>query len=180
MSERSLVLGVAGLYALVLSAAAIGKVDSLRKWSRLVGEITPVGHPLRPLLLHGLPILEATVVLFLVLDPTRGLLAAGGLLLVLAAGAAALLPRLRGHECNCFGAIAHGTLNGWLVVRNACLAAGAAGIGLGARDLPAAPMPVAYVGSVGLVGMAILLVAQFQQFLSIEAVTRIDGGEPMT
>ena len=117
---------VAGAYALIFLAAALGKLDSWAAWSRLSREIARsdlLGSAVRSVV----PAVEGLVGVLCFVAPTAGLAAAAVLLAFFALAILLLSRRLAGEDCNCFGAIAPATISPRLAARNLALAIIAAG-----------------------------------------------------
>jgi hypothetical protein len=123
---KALADSAAGVCLLLFLAATHGKLDSWRQWSRLSNEI-PGPTVLRRGVRVIVPEVEGTVVVLSFAAPIVGLAAGAVVLAVFAVAVALLAQRLAGQECNCFGAIAPGTISQRLAVRNMAFAALAAG-----------------------------------------------------
>lgn len=128
----------AGASALVFLAAALGKLDSWRQWSRLCEEIPGPGVLGRVVRIM-VPALEGIIVVLSFAFPIVGLAAAALALTGFGLAVLLLARRLEGHECNCFGAIAPGTISQRLAARNVTLA-GVGGVSwYAARDRTTTP-----------------------------------------
>lgn len=111
----------AGACALVFMAAALGKLDGWRRWAQLTEDISGppfIGRFVR----FAVPGVEGTIVVLSYASPTVGLAAGAVALGSFAAGVSLLARQLAGRECNCFGAIAPGTIGPHLATRNSILA----------------------------------------------------------
>ena len=161
MTEASQLAAAA--VSLVFAIAALGKADSWPAWSR-IAEWLPFGRIVNQAVRFAIPSAEGLVAMAAVAVPVWGLAAATVLLITFALAVLGLSPRLRGEQCNCFGAAMPSQIGSALAVRNLVLAT-ATGLAALAAHHSAAPrpgVPELFV-TCGLVGILILAVAEFRR-----------------
>jgi hypothetical protein len=125
----TLVQIAAAVYAALLFAAMVGKVDSWRAWHDTLRAVSPLPQWATAPLRYGLPLLEGLTAVFIILAPELGFVAAAVLLCSLSLAVLVLSVEHRGQSCSCFGALMPSEISPRLAGRNAVLASFA---GLGA------------------------------------------------
>lgn len=154
----------AGACILLFLAAALGKFDRWAEWSRLSEEI-PVPTLVRRAIRLIVPAAEIVIVALTIAAPGAGLGAGGVVLAVFAIAVWVLARELEGRECNCFGAVAPGTISARLALRNATLALLAGGGWYLASTQRAPALSLGAVVATGLTGAVVLTVFQYRSLL---------------
>lgn len=110
------------LFFVLLSAAAIGKVDHWDAWkgstSQLFSRIPSNG---RGILAIGIPFTEALIAVVVLVRPGYGLVASSLLLAAFAIGVNILVSEHTGRTCNCLGALSSSRISRSLAIQDGIL-----------------------------------------------------------
>lgn len=112
---------LAGVFGLLFLVAGLSKVDSWSGWSVTLSLVLPLGHPAYPIVRIGFPMVEIATGILTMVAPRVGLQMSASLLFFFALAVSMLIPRYRGQECGCFGALVSSKIDGRLVWRDLLL-----------------------------------------------------------
>lgn len=147
----------------MFAVAAIAKVDAWSAWRDLAAQIAP-RESVRVIAV-GVPAAEATLAAVALTVPLLGLGAAAVVLALFAVSVAALIPRLGGTACSCFGAASSSTLGWTLVARNVVLSVVAALGAAAAVRSSSDGLTIAGIVCVALVGLIAVVAGEGVRFV---------------
>lgn len=153
--------GLAGLLVVVFFGAALAKVDGYRGWAALVVRL-PLPAVGRRFVLVGLPLLEFAAGAITLFASRVGLLLCSVVLACFAAYLLAMMPRIQGMECNCFGAVAQTHIGMSLVVRDLLLALVAAVTAFLCWKAGVESVPLLGFASLALVSLSAVVVLEYR------------------
>lgn len=168
---------VAGAYAVLLLAAAVGKLDGWRRWSTTSYRLLPQRRVLARRVRVMVPLTEAAVALLTFVRPSYGLIACGGLFLAFAAAVSVLGRNAAGEDCGCFGALLPSEIGTALVMRNLGLAAPAAALGGLTISRQIAPFDGPEIVLAMLIGILVVLFAEFSRSIGFSALVPVSFGK---